>query len=159
MCRRCRSQVGRDAAVAEVLASRKASRMSKRATRSTLMREKGPAEEGSSNLSHQKAQAHSAWEEIERLTTKRSQSRLWCDRIKGGLTVDIRGRHAFLPGSQMDLRPIRNLDGMKGQTLEVAVIKLKRSAATCGFAQGFVEGEQNEKRSKGRWSIWKKDRF
>ena len=42
------------------------------------------------------------------------------ERIKGGLTVDINGAHAFLPGSQVDLRPIRNLDGMKGQTIEVA---------------------------------------
>src|ERR1019366_2645543 len=44
------------------------------------------------------------------------------ERIKGGLTVDINGARAFLPGSQVDLRPIRNLDGMKGQTIEVAVI-------------------------------------
>ena len=48
------------------------------------------------------------------------------ERIKGGLTIDIQGARAFLPGSQVDLRPIRNLDGMKGQTIEVAVIKLNK---------------------------------
>ena len=42
------------------------------------------------------------------------------DRIKGGLTVDILGARAFLPGSQVDLRPVRNLDALKGQTSKFA---------------------------------------
>jgi len=48
------------------------------------------------------------------------------DRIKGGLTVDILGARAFLPGSQVDVRPVRNLDGMKGQEFDVRVIKLNK---------------------------------
>ena len=36
------------------------------------------------------------------------------DRIKGGVTVDILGARAFLPGSQVDLRPVRNLDALEG---------------------------------------------
>ena len=71
------------------------------------------------------------------------------ERIKGGLTVDILGAHAFLPGSQVDLRPIRNLDGMKGQTLEVAVIKLNKKRGNIVVSRKeLLEGEQNEKRSK-----------
>ena len=82
-----------------------------------VMRDKGQAEEGYINLSHQKAQRIHAWEEIEKAyNEKKPIKAVVVDRIKGGLTVDILGAHAFLPGSQVDLRPIRNLDGMKGQT-------------------------------------------
>ena len=80
-----------------------------------VMRDKGEVEEGYIHLSHQKAQRIHAWEEIDKAyTEKRSIKAIVIDRIKGGLTVDILGAHAFLPGSQVDLRPIRNLDGMKG---------------------------------------------
>ena len=46
-------------------------------------------------------------------------------RIKGGLTVDI-GLKAFLPGSQVDLRPVRNLDQFIGKTFDMKIIKLNR---------------------------------
>ncbi len=46
-------------------------------------------------------------------------------RIKGGLTVDI-GLKAFLPGSQVDLRPVRNLDQFIGKSFDMKIIKLNR---------------------------------
>jgi len=115
-----------------------------------VMRDKGPSEEGYINLSHQKAQRIHAWEEIEKAyNEKKPIKAVVVDRIKGGLTVDILGAHAFLPGSQVDLRPIRNLDGMKGQTLEVAVIKLNKKRGNIVVSRkDLLEGEQNEKRSK-----------
>jgi small subunit ribosomal protein S1 len=115
-----------------------------------VMRDKGEAEEGYINLSHQKAQRIHAWEEIEKAHhDKKPIKAVVIDRIKGGLTVDIMGAHAFLPGSQVDLRPIRNLDGMKGQTLEVAVIKLNKKRGNIVVSRkDLLEGEQNEKRSK-----------
>ena len=115
-----------------------------------VMREKGETEEGYINLSHQKAQRIHAWEEIEKAHhDKKPIKAVVIDRIKGGLTVDIMGAHAFLPGSQVDLRPIRNLDGMKGQTLEVAVIKLNKKRGNIVVSRKeLLEGEQNEKRSK-----------
>ena len=71
------------------------------------------------------------------------------ERTKGGLTVDILGARAFLPGSQVDLRPIRNLDGMKGQTLEVTVIKVNKKRGNIVVSRKeLLEGEQNEKRTK-----------
>jgi small subunit ribosomal protein S1 len=92
-----------------------------------VMREKGEAEEGYINLSHQKAQRLRAWDDIEAAyNEKKPIKAVVIDRIKGGLTVDIAGARAFLPGSQVDLRPVRNLDGMKGTTIEVAVIKLNK---------------------------------
>jgi small subunit ribosomal protein S1 len=108
-----------------------------------VMRDKGPAEEGYINLSHQKAQRIHAWEEIEKAyNEKKPIKAVVVDRIKGGLTVDILGAHAFLPGSQVDLRPIRNLDGMKGQTLEVAVIKLNKKRGNIVVSRkDLLEGE------------------
>ena len=48
-------------------------------------------------------------------------------RVKGGLSVTIRGGvKAFLPGSQVDLRPIRNLDKLIGQTYQFKVIKFNK---------------------------------
>jgi len=48
------------------------------------------------------------------------------ERIKGGLKVDIEGVPAFLPGSQIDVRPVRNLEGFINQQIEVRIIKLNR---------------------------------
>ena len=80
------------------------------------------------------------------------------ERIKGGLTVDIMGAHAFLPGSQMDLRPVRNLDNVKGQEIEVAIIKLNKKRGNIVVSRKqLLEEEQNEKKAK-TLSIWKKAR-
>jgi small subunit ribosomal protein S1 len=92
-----------------------------------VMRDKGETEEGYINLSHQKAQRLRAWDDIEHAYNEKKPIKgVVVERIKGGLTVEINGARAFLPGSQVDLRPIRNLDGMKGQTIVVAVIKLNK---------------------------------
>ncbi len=115
-----------------------------------VMRDKGAAEEGYISLSHQKAQRIHAWEEIDKAhREKRPIKAVVIDRIKGGLTVDIMGAHGFLPGSQVDLRPMRNLDGMKGQTLEVAVIKLNKKRGNIVVSRKeLLEGAQQEKRAK-----------
>jgi small subunit ribosomal protein S1 len=115
-----------------------------------VMREKGETEEGYINLSHQKAQRLRAWDEIEKAyNEKKPIQAIAIDRIKGGLTVDILGARAFLPGSQVDLRPIRNLDAMKGQTIEVAVIKLNKKRGNIVVSRKqLLEEEQTEKRSK-----------
>jgi len=115
-----------------------------------VMREKGETEEGYINLSHQKAQRLRAWDEIEHAHNEKKPIRaLVLDRIKGGLTVDILGARAFLPGSQVDLRPVRNLDGFKGQTLEVAVIKLNKKRGNIVVSRKqILEEEQTEKKSQ-----------
>ena len=89
--------------------------------------EKGHTEEGYENLSYQKAQRMHAWDEIEKAHNDKTsvQARV-IDRIKGGLTVEILGARAFLPGSQVDVRPVRNLDVLKGQELEVRIIKVNK---------------------------------
>jgi small subunit ribosomal protein S1 len=115
-----------------------------------VMREKGETEEGYINLSHQRAQRLRAWDEIEKAYNEKTPiPAVVIERIKGGLTVDIHGARAFLPGSQTDLRPVRNLDALKGQTLEVAVIKLNKKRGNIVVSRKqLLEEEQNEKRSK-----------
>jgi small subunit ribosomal protein S1 len=89
--------------------------------------EKGHTEEGYVNLSYQKAQRLHAWDEIEKAHNEQASVKARViDRIKGGLTVDILGARAFLPGSQVDIRPVRNLDALKGQELDVRIIKVNK---------------------------------
>ncbi len=115
-----------------------------------VMREKGETEDGYPKLSHQKAQRLRAWDDIERAHSQKKPIKgVVVERIKGGLTVDINGARAFLPGSQVDLRPIRNLDGMKGQTIEVAIIKLNKKRGNIVVSRKqLLEEEQSEKRGK-----------
>src|SRR6202522_1145420 len=115
-----------------------------------VMRGKGEPEEGYVNLSHLKAQRLRSWDEIERAYNEKKPIKgIVVERIKGGLTIDIQGARAFLPGSQVDLRPIRNLDGMKGQTMEVAIIKLNKKRGNIVVSRKqLLEEEQNEKRGK-----------
>src|SRR5258708_31445009 len=92
-----------------------------------VMREKGQTEEGYVSLSHQKAARLHAWDEVEKAhQEKRPIKTVVIERTKGGLTVDVLGARAFLTGSKVEHRPLRNLDGMKGQTLEVTIIKVNK---------------------------------
>ena len=68
-------------------------------------------------------------------------------RVKGGLTVDI-GIKAFLPGSQVEVRPVRNLDGYIGTEIEVRVIKLNKKRGNVVISRKeILEEEQNEKKT------------
>ena len=115
-----------------------------------VMRDKGETEEGYINLSHQKAQKLRAWDEIEKAYTDNQAIKATVmERTKGGVTVDILGASAFLPGSQIDLRPVRNLDALKGQTFDVAIVKLNKKRGNVVVSRKqLLEQEQTEKRSK-----------
>src|SRR5690242_18999399 len=115
-----------------------------------VMREKGETEEGYINLSFQKAQKLRAWDEIEKAYSENHPIRAnVIERTKGGVTVDILGAHAFLPGSQIDLRPVRNLDALKGQSFDVAIVKLNKKRGNVVVSRKqLLEQEQTEKRSK-----------
>src|SRR3954462_992039 len=73
--------------------------------------------EGYVVLSREKAEKMKIWDEVEKAYAERKVviGRV-IERIKGGLAVDI-GVRAFLPGSQIDVRPVRNLDALRGQEL------------------------------------------
>ncbi len=68
-------------------------------------------------------------------------------RVKGGLTVDS-GLKAFLPGSQVEVRPVRNLDGYVGTEIEVRVIKLNKKRGNVVISRKeLLEEDQNAKKA------------
>ena len=77
-------------------------------------------------LSREKAEKTKVWDDI-RLAYEQGEaiSGMILGRTKGGLTVDI-GVRAFLPGSQVDLRPVRDLDRLIGKSFPMKVIKLNQ---------------------------------
>ena len=77
-------------------------------------------------LSREKAEKTKIWEDIRRAYEKGEViTGMILGRTKGGLTVDI-GVRAFLPGSQVDLRPVRDLDKLIGKSFPMKVIKLNQ---------------------------------
>ncbi|MFN2596503.1 MAG: 30S ribosomal protein S1 [Pyrinomonadaceae bacterium] len=65
------------------------------------------------------------------------------ERVKGGLRVDVDGVAAFLPGSQIDSRPVRNLDSYRNQEIEAKVIKLNRKRSNVVLSRKALLEEQN----------------
>ncbi len=68
-------------------------------------------------------------------------------RVKGGLSVDI-GVKAFLPGSQVDLRPIRNLDKMIGQTFKFKVIKFNKKRGNIVLSRRVLLEQEREEQKR-----------
>jgi small subunit ribosomal protein S1 len=104
--------------------------------------------EGGYLVSFEKAQRLRVWDTIEKAhNDKIPVIGTVVSRVKGGLTVDI-GMKAFLPGSQLEIRPVRNLDGYLGQQIEVRVIKLNKKRGNVVVSRKeILEEEQNAKRS------------
>ena len=105
--------------------------------------------EGGYLVSYDKAQRLRVWDVIEKAANdKTPMIGTVVSRVKGGLTVDI-GLKAFLPGSQLEVRPVRNLDGYLGQQIEVRVIKLNKKRGNVVVSRKeILEEEQNAKRSQ-----------
>ncbi len=78
-------------------------------------------------LSYTEAARRRVWAEIEQaFKDEQPITGRVIEKTKGGLRVDINGVEAFLPGSQIDSRPIRNLDTYKDQEIEAKIIKFSR---------------------------------
>lgn len=85
-------------------------------------------QEGTFTVSHRKAAVLRAWEDLERASGDGSNVKgRVLERTKGGLTVSVGGVHAFLPASQADTRPLRDLSSLVGQEIDCKVIKLNRA--------------------------------
>jgi len=104
--------------------------------------------EGGYLVSYEKAQRLRVWDTIEKHANDKTPIiGTVVSRVKGGLTVDI-GMKAFLPGSQLEIRPVRNLDGYLGQQIEVRVIKLNKKRGNVVVSRKeILEEEQTAKRS------------
>jgi small subunit ribosomal protein S1 len=105
--------------------------------------------EGGYLLSYEKALRHRVWDTIEKAANEKTNlTGTVLGRVKGGLTVDI-GIKAFLPGSQVEVRPVRNLDAYIGQQIEIRVIKLNKKRGNVVVSRKeILEEEQTTKRSQ-----------
>ena len=83
--------------------------------------------DGPPQLSRHDALARKAWDVVEKAFNEEATvTGIVVDKTKGGLRVDLGGIEAFLPGSQIDSRPIHSLDQDKGQEIEAKIIKFSR---------------------------------
>ncbi|HWX54388.1 MAG TPA: 30S ribosomal protein S1 [Verrucomicrobiae bacterium] len=114
-----------------------------------VMVQRGENEEGSVLLSHERAHRVRIWEQIDQAHhSKAAVKGRIVERVKGGVSVDI-GVKAFMPGSQVDIHPVRNLDTLKGQEIEVRVIKLNKKRGNIVVSRkAILEDEVASKRGK-----------
>jgi small subunit ribosomal protein S1 len=108
-------------------------------------------DDGLVSLSKEKADKMKVWDEIS-AACERDEiiDGTISQRVKGGLQVTIRGGvKAFLPGSQVDLRPIRNLDKLIGQTHQFKVIKFNKKRGNIVLSRRvLLEKERDEMKAK-----------
>jgi small subunit ribosomal protein S1 len=99
-------------------------------------------------LSREKAEKMKIWDDVEKAFADRKVviGRV-IERIKGGLAVDI-GVRAFLPGSQVDVRPVRNLDALRGQELRMRVIKVNKKRGNIVLSRKVLLEEENAEKKK-----------
>ncbi len=106
--------------------------------------------EGYVELSRADAVRMQSWEQIEAAYKQGTNiiARV-TDRIKGGLRVDVGGIQAFLPGSQVDVRPVRNLDSFRNKEIEVRVLKVNKKRGNIVLSrksvlEEMINGKKNE---------------
>ena len=96
-------------------------------------------------LSRERAEMLRAWDRIsEAYENSQIIEGAIISRVKGGLSVDI-GVKAFLPGSQVDLRPVRNLDKLIGQTFEFKIIKFNKKRGNIVLSRRVLLEQDREK--------------
>jgi small subunit ribosomal protein S1 len=105
---------------------------------------------GETRLSRDKAKRLSAWMDLEKaLETGELVSGVISGKVKGGLTVMANGIRAFLPGSLVDIRPVKDTTPFEGKTMEFKVIKLDRKRNNVVVSRRAVlEASQGEERQK-----------
>src|SRR3954447_21673142 len=109
------------------------------------------SDDGLISLSKEKADKMKVWDEISSACERDEIIEgTISQRVKGGLSVTIRGGvKAFLPGSQVDLRPIRNLEKLIGQTYEFKVIKFNKKRGNIVLSRRvLLERERDQMKQK-----------
>jgi small subunit ribosomal protein S1 len=101
-------------------------------------------------LSREKALREAAWEELERAwaDTKPVDGTIF-SRVKGGFTVDLNGAVAFLPGSQVDIRPIRDASALMNVTQPFMILKMDRRRGNIVVSRrAILEESRSEQRKE-----------
>jgi small subunit ribosomal protein S1 len=105
---------------------------------------------GEAQLSREKARREEAWTQLEKnfQANERVTGRIF-GRVKGGFTVDLDGAVAFLPGSQVDIRPVRDIGPLLGTDQPFQILKMDRSRGNIVVSRRAVlEESRAEQRSE-----------
>ena len=105
---------------------------------------------GEAVLSREKARREEAWTELEKNFDDSAQVEgVIFGRVKGGFTVDLNGAVAFLPGSQVDIRPVRDITPLLGVTQPFQILKMdKRRGNIVVSRRAVLEDARAEQRSE-----------
>ena len=114
-----------------------------------VLLERAEDEDGTIILSKEKAAKIKVWDEISRVYNDDGMIHgTIVGRVKGGMSVDI-GVNAFLPGSQVDLRPVRNLDALIGQEFDFKILKFNKKRSNIVLSRRvLLEEERESKKSE-----------
>lgn len=101
-------------------------------------------------LSRDKARREEAWNELEKASNDGARVEgVIFGRVKGGFTVDLNGAVAFLPGSQVDIRPVRDIAPLMGQPQTFQILKMDRARGNIVVSRRAVlEESRAEERAK-----------
>ncbi|MEK7773005.1 MAG: 30S ribosomal protein S1, partial [Deltaproteobacteria bacterium] len=120
----------------------------------TVMLHRCEDESGYMGISKAKADQIKVWDKItEAGDTGKPLAGTITQRIKGGFYVDIDGITAFLPGSQVDLKPVRNPDGLIGETYTFRVLKYNRRKNNVIVSRRSLLEEEREELKKTTLSV------
>ncbi len=101
-------------------------------------------EDGELQLSKEKADLMKAWDEVAKaVEANETVNGVVVARVKGGLSVNI-GVKAFLPGSQVDLRPVKNLDKLIGEAFDFRIIKFNKRRGNIVLSRRVLLEEERE---------------
>ena len=105
---------------------------------------------GEAVLSREKARREEAWSELEKAFERNERvDGVIFGRVKGGFTVDLQGAVAFLPGSQVDIRPVRDVAPLMGKAQPFQILKMDRSRGNIVVSRRAVlEESRAEQRSE-----------
>jgi len=105
---------------------------------------------GEAILSREKAKREAAWQELEKCHLNNQQVEgVIINRVKGGFTVDLSGAVAFLPGSQVDVRPIKDVAPLIGVTQPFQILKMDRARSNIVVSRrSIMEESRAEARSE-----------
>ncbi len=105
---------------------------------------------GQLNISHKTARMHEAWRKVNQALAQDEiiTGHIKC-RTKGGLIADVFGLEAFLPGSQIDVKPIRDYDMYVGKNMEFKVVKINQEFKNVVVShKALIEAELEEQKKQ-----------
>ena len=105
---------------------------------------------GNLDLSKRKADFMKVWEQVQNVYDEQTIVQGKClRRVKGGIVVDLFGIEAFLPGSQIDVYPVRDFDALIGQTMDFKIVKLNELRKNIVLSRKIIlEKDLNERKEE-----------